>query len=95
MKSSSRTVTKDPKRLNAHYTASQCAWFLFRGGSSLHKYLKKRMFLSLFGLITKSGYKIFQGNEETIMEDYIRTKYKKNNRNVVAYFNAAPHIVLS
>jgi hypothetical protein len=95
MKSASRTVTKDVKRLNAHYTASQCAWFLFRGGSSLHKYLKKRMFLSLFGLITKSGYKIFQGNEETIMEDYIKTKYKKNNRNVVAYFNAAPHIVLS
>lgn len=95
MKKASRTVTKDSKRLIAHYTATQCAWFLFRGGSSLHKYLKKRMFLSLFGLITKSGYKIFQGNEETIMEDYIKTKYKKNKRNVTAYFNAAPHIVLS
>ena len=95
MKSSSRTVTTDPKRLIAHYTATQCAWFLFRGGDTLHKYLKKRMFLSLFGLITKSGYKIFQGNEETIMEDYVRTKFKKNKKNVVAYFNAAPHIVLS
>jgi hypothetical protein len=95
MKTAARTVTTDPKRLIAHYTATQCAWFLFRGGDTLHKYLKKRMFLSLFGLITKSGYKIFQGNEETIMEDYIKTTFKKNKRNVVAYFNAAPHIVLS
>ena len=95
MKRASRTVTTDPKRLIAHYTATQCAWFLFRGGEGLHKNLKRRMFLSLFGLITKSGYKIFQGNEETIMEDYIETVYKKNKRNVTAYFNAAPHIVLS
>jgi hypothetical protein len=95
MKNASRTVTNDPKKLIAHYTAVQCAWFLFRGGETLHKYLKKRMFLSLFGVITKSGYKIFQGNEETVMEDYIKTVYKKNKRNMTAYFNAAPHIVLS
>jgi hypothetical protein len=95
MRNASNTTTNDKKRLEAHYVACQCAWFLFRGGPNLHKYLKQRMFLSLFGLITKSGYKIFQGNEETIMEDYIKTKFKKNKRKVVAYFNAAPHIVLS
>lgn len=95
MKRASRTVTKDSKRLIAHYVATQCAWFLFRGGEGLHKNLKRRMFLSLFGLITKSGYKIFQGDEDTIMENYIKTIYKKNKRNVTAYFNAAPHIVLS
>jgi hypothetical protein len=95
MKASARTVTTNSKRLIAHYTASQCAWFLFRGGESLHKHLKKRMFLSLFGLITKSGYKIFQGNENTIMEDYIKKKFTQNKRSVEAYFNAAPHIVLS
>jgi hypothetical protein len=95
MRNSSRIVTKDPKRLNAHYIACQCAWFLFRGGPSMHKYLKQRMFLSLFGLITKSGYKIFQGNENTVMEDYLQKSFKKNKKNFVAYFNAAPHIVLS
>jgi len=95
MRNSSRNVTKDPKRLNAHYIACQCAWFLFRGGPSMHKYLKQRMFLSLFGLITKSGYKIFQGNENTVMEDYLQKSFKKNKKNFVAYFNAAPHIVLS
>ena len=95
MRKASKSVTDNPKYLMAHYTATQCAWFLFRGGEKLQSNLKRRMFLSLFGLITKSGYKIFQGNEETIMEDYIKTKYKKNNRNVIAYFNAAPHIVLS
>jgi hypothetical protein len=95
MKVSARTTTTLSKRLLAHYTASQCAWFLFRGGETLHKHLKKRMFLSLFGLITKSGYKIFQGNENTIMEDYIKKKFTQNKKNVEAYFNAAPHIVLS
>lgn len=95
MKSSSRSVTTDSKRLIAHYTASQCAWFLFRGGESLHKSLKKRMFLSLFGLITKSGYKIFQGNENTVMENYVEKQITRNKDKVVAYFNAAPHIVLS
>jgi hypothetical protein len=95
MKKASTTVTTDPKRLNAHYVASQCAWFLFRGGETLHKHLKKRMFLSLFGLITKSGYKIFQGEEETVMEDFVMKVIQKNKKNVVAYFNSSPHIVLS
>ena len=95
MRGASKTVTRDSKRLNAHYVACQCAWFLFRGGPNLHKYLKQRMFLSLFGLITKSGYKIFQGNEETIMEDYLQKKFEKNKKSIKAYFNAAPHIVLS
>ena len=95
MRNASRTVTSDPKRLEAHYVASQCAWFLFRGGNNLHKYLKQRMFLSLFGLITKSGYKIFQGEEETVMENYIQQRFKKGKKNVTAYFNAAPHVVLS
>lgn len=95
MRNASRTVTSDPKRLEAHYVASQCAWFLFRGGNNLHKYLKQRMFLSLFGLITKSGYKIFQGEEETVMENYIQQTFKKNKKKVTAYFNAAPHLVLS
>lgn len=88
-------TTTNSNRLVSHYTASQCAWFLFRGGEALHKHLKQRMFLSLFGLITKSGYKIFQGNEHTIMEDYIKMKFTQNKRSVTAYFNAAPHIVLS
>jgi hypothetical protein len=95
MRNAARTVTSDPKRLNAHYVACQCAWFLFRGGTNLHKYLKQRMFLSLFGLITKSGYKIFQGEEETVMENYIQQTFKKGKRSVTAYFNAAPHVVLS
>jgi hypothetical protein len=95
MRNSSRMVATEPKRLNAHYIACQCAWFLFRGGPSMHKYLKQRMFLSLFGLITKSGYKIFHGNEHTIMENYLQKSFKKNKKDFVAYFNAAPHIVLS
>jgi hypothetical protein len=94
MKGASKTVTQDPKRLNAHYVACQCAWFLFRGGPNLHKYLKQRMFLSLFGLITKSGYSIFQGNEDTIMENYLQKKFGQNKKSIAAY-HAAPHIVLS
>lgn len=94
MRGASKTVTQDPKRLNAHYVACQCAWFLFRGGPNLHKYLKQRMFLSLFGLITKSGYSIFQGNEDTIMENYLQKKFGQNKKSIAAY-HAAPHVVLS
>ena len=88
-------VSKDEKRVYAHFVASQCAWFLFRGGKNMHTYLKQRIFLSIYGLITKSGYKIFQGNNNTVLENFIQTKFTKNKKDVEAYFNAAPHIVLS
>lgn len=88
-------VSRDEKRVYAHFIASQCAWFLFRGGKKMHTDLKQRIFLSLYGMITKSGYKIFQGSNNTILENFIMTKYTKNKKEVEAYFNSAPHIVLS
>lgn len=88
-------VSRDEKRVYAHFISSQCAWFLFRGGKKMHTHLKQRIFLSLYGLITKSGYKIFQGNNNTVLENFIMKKYTKNKKDVEAYFNAAPHIVLS
>lgn len=88
-------VSTNEKKIYAHFIASQCAWFLFRGGKQMHTHLKQRIFLSLYGLITKSGYKIFQGSNNTVLENFIMTKYTKNKKDVEAYFNAAPHIVLS
>lgn len=88
-------VSMDEKRVYAHFIASQCAWFLFRGGKKMHTHIKQRIFLSIYGLITKSGYKIFQGGSNTVLENFVMTKFIKNKKEVEAYFNAAPHIVLS
>lgn len=91
----SGNISTDEKRVYAHFIASQCAWFLFRGGKTMHTYLKQRIFLSIYGLITKSGYKIFQGNDNTILENFIMKKFTNNKKEIEAYFNASPYIVLS
>ena len=82
--------------LNAHFTASQLAFFLFRGGKTHGLLLKKRIFLSLFGLLTKSGYKIFEGNAGKVeMTNYIRKLFIQNGKQVEAYYSAAPYVLLT
>jgi len=82
--------------LNAHFVASQLAFFLFRGGKSYELLLKKRIFLSIFGVLTKSGYKIFEGNAGKVeMTNYIRKIFKENGRKVEAYYSAAPYVLLT
>lgn len=92
----SNLPTKNVAYNDTHYNAAQLAYFLFRGGKRGELFLKRRIFLSLFGMLTKSGYKIFDStNPKAEMRNYIQKEIDKKSGKVEAYFNAAPYILLS
>lgn len=93
-----RKKAKTPiPNIEAHYVAAQCAWFLFHGGPSQHIKLKKKIFLSVFGVITKSGYKAFETfndiKQQLRIKDII--KHKVGDTKLYTEFSHAPYIVLS
>jgi hypothetical protein len=83
------------ERLKAHYVHAQCSWFLLRGGPTLNQYLKKRMFLTLFGVITKKGYLIFDGATDTKIRSAISKEFHDNGKDLLAEFATIPHLYLS
>jgi len=101
LKISDQKWTKEmlPERLVPHFISVQLAWFLYRHGktySGMYASLKKRMFLSIFGMITKGGYIIFQKTGETVTaESLYRHAYKKKKMELVAHFQQAPYILTS
>jgi len=91
----SATTAQKMERLKAHYVHGQCSWFIMRGGPSLHGYLKKRMFLTVFGLITKKGYKVFNGDVDTKIKSAITKEFHANGKKLIAEFGTIPHLYLS
>ena len=82
--------------IKEHFVAAQLAYFLFLAESKDSLFLKKRIFLSIFGMLTKSGYKIFEKDGgKTEMKEYLRRMFEKNGMQLEAHFNTAPHILLS
>lgn len=89
------TSAQKLERLKAHFVHAQCSWFLLRGGANLNQYLKKRMFLSIFGLITKKGYLIFEGAIDTKIKSAISKEFQHNGQTLLAEFATIPHLYLS
>jgi len=85
------------ERLKAHYIHAQCSWFLLRGGSSLNLYLKKRLFLTIFGVITKKGYMIYDGDVNTKMKSALQKEFQDptTGKKLLADFATIPHLYLS
>ena len=93
--------------LDAHYIASQFAYFLFHGGKTAHLSLKKQIFMAVFGLITKSGYAVFQTfDNKHFIDDLIQTrltvtKPSKNPKaqpkikELAGRFLEAPYVIVS
>jgi hypothetical protein len=71
--------------IEAHYIGVQFSWFLLRGGRSAHLSLKKKLFLSVFGLITKSGYKAFETFQDAAPKQ----------KRAYATFSNAPYVMFS
>ena len=68
---------------------------VLRGGPTLNQYLKKRMFLTLFGVITKKGYLIFDGATDTKIRSAISKEFHDNGKDLLAEFATIPHLYLS
>lgn len=87
------TSQETDARIESHYVHAQLAWFAFIGGKSFQTYLKQRMFLTIYGVISKKGYKIFDyDNNLTTIKSAITAEIKGVPR---AAFDSAPHVLLS
>jgi hypothetical protein len=87
------TSSETKERIKAHYAHAQLAWFTFIGGKKYQTYMKQRMFLTIYGVISKKGYKIFE-NRENInkVKSAITASIKGMPK---AAFDSAPHLLLS
>lgn len=87
------TQPETEARIEAHYVHAQLAWFTFIGGKSYQTYLKQRLFLTIYGVISKKGYKVFDYNKGlTTIKSAITAQLKNMPK---AAFDSAPHLLLS
>lgn len=87
------TTSETQERIKAHYAHAQLAWFTFIGGKSYQTFLKQRMFLTIYGVISKKGYKIFDYNKNIATVKSAITASMKGMPK--AAFDSAPHLLLS
>lgn len=83
----------NPNRLSEHYISLQMSYFLFVGGQSFRQFLKKSIFFTIFGAITKRGFTKISGSGATnLVKRTIKTD--KMLKEVEVSFTAAPHLIL-
>jgi hypothetical protein len=69
------------------------SYFLFVGGQSFRQFLKKSIFFTIFGAITKRGFTKISGSGATnLIKRTIKTG--KMLKEVEVSFTAAPHLIL-
>ena len=83
----------NPNRLSEHYISLQISYFLFVGGRSFRQFLKKSIFFTIFGAITKRGFTKISGSGAT---NLVKRKVKDNKmmKEIEVSFTAAPHLIL-
>lgn len=94
---SSGTANSD-SMIKTHYENAQISYFLTRGGIKMYRYLKQRIFLTVFGVITKKSYKFFSQNksfESTQMIGAIKAQVTKSMMKSIKEFDTVPHFYMS
>jgi hypothetical protein len=90
--------------VNTFYEHSQLSYFLLRGGKDFEKYLKQRIFLTVFGVITKKSYKIIseeiEKNPQGVFKSSrvigaIRANVSKGLIQNIKEFDTVPHFYFS
>lgn len=81
--------------IEAHYGHAQIAFFLFLGGQNYDLYFKQRMFMTIFGAITKKAHKLIGIDDYKGMRDIIREDIELNGRKFSAEFSTPPHYIIS
>jgi hypothetical protein len=90
-------VTGVPKTLQNDYVHAQGLWMYTRQGADLKKYFKKQISLTLYGLMSKKGSKVYHSKQKGVLtEDAFVKEFKaKNNKNKLAKVTTAPFILIS
>jgi hypothetical protein len=82
--------------INAHFGHAQLSYFLFEGGKNFELYFKQRMFVTIFGLITKMSHKVFDVGDYTGMRNLITEKIQDEaGKQIIHEFKTAPHYIVS
>lgn len=83
----------NPSRLSEHYISLQMSYFLFVGGQKFRQFLKKSIFFTIFGAITKRGFNKVSGSGTT---NLIKKKVNIGGmmKEIEISFTAAPHLIL-
>ena len=94
-------INNSDSMIKTHYENAQVSYFLTRGGIKMHRYLKQRIFLTVFGVITKKSYKLFLQNnptgafKSTQMIGAIKAQVTKSMMKSIKEFDTVPHFYMS
>jgi len=90
-------VTGVPKTLQNDYVHAQGLWMYTRQGADLKKYFKKQISLTLYGLMSKKGSKVFHSKQKGVLteEAFVKEFKAKNNKNKLAKVTTAPFVLIS
>lgn len=84
------------KVLHNQYVHIQGLWIYTRKRESLKIFFKKQISLTLYGLMSKKGAKIFLSNKDTLIENaFVKDFRDKNNKDKLAKVVVAPFILMS
>jgi hypothetical protein len=86
---------QNEKYVLAHYSHAQISFFLFNGGRGTDLFFKQRMFMTIFGAITKKAHKLIGIDDYMGMRDIIREEVKLKNKTITAQFSTPPHYIIS
>lgn len=90
----SKKIDKSDSMVNTFYDHSQLSYYMLRGGA---EYLKKKIFLTVFGVITKKGYNIVKDSDlnSSKLVNAIRVNASKALVKEIKSFDTVPHFYMS
>jgi len=93
----SMKATGVPKTLHNDYVHAQGLWMYTRQSADLTKYFKKQISLTLYGLMSKKGSKVYHSKQKGILTEnaFVKEFKSKNNRSKLAKVTTAPFILIS
>jgi hypothetical protein len=82
---------RNVKQISNHYISIQMSYFWIYGGRNFKTYLKKRIFFTVFGAITKRGFVSISNNK---LIQLAEKEYDEKRKDVKVSITSAPHIIL-
>lgn len=89
------SIENQEKYIDAHYVHAQISYFILEGGPKFQLFFKQRLFLTIFGLITKKAHKIFDMEDYPTMRNIVHKTIQHESGKIKAEFSTAPHYIIS
>lgn len=85
-----------PKTLHNDYVHAQGLWMYTRQKEDLKKYFKKQISLTLYGIMSKKGSKVFYSKQKGVFseEAFVKEFKTKNNKTKLAKVVSAPYLLI-